>query len=147
MHPLRRVFVVSFLAAVIGVQAFIAIPPGRHHSWFWPFMDYPMYSGAHHEGEEVSFHRLEGTPCDGVEPVALTNTDLGILWFTFQDLLSTSAREGRDPGGRLTTLLEDALGGTLCGARVYQRTVVVGRLPEGGPASVPWRPVLDLRVE
>jgi hypothetical protein len=35
----------------------------------WPFVDYPMYSEAHHEGERLSTHQVVATADDGREVI------------------------------------------------------------------------------
>jgi hypothetical protein len=59
----------------------------------WPFMDYPMYRGAHYEGAVLARYRVFGKTADGAE-VEVTAGDLGLNFRRFQDIVVDALRHG-----------------------------------------------------
>jgi hypothetical protein len=57
----------------------------------WPFMNYPMYRGAHYEGAVLARYRVFGETADGSE-VEVTPTDLGLNFRKFQDIVVDALR-------------------------------------------------------
>jgi hypothetical protein len=145
MSTPRRWLVATFVMAILGAQALMALPPDLFGAWYWPFLDYPMYSRAHHPGEEIRFRKVEGRPCGGGDAIALTQMDLGIQWYALDNLLGQVAEGagegGNDPRERLGRLVGELHAGRLCSVQVYSRSIRLGELPEGGAAAVPWQPL------
>lgn len=55
----------------------------RRHGFFWPFLDYPMYSRPHYQGEPLPRYRLFGAFADGSE-AEVTSGDLGLNFWKFE---------------------------------------------------------------
>jgi hypothetical protein len=62
---LRKLVVAGFIAATLGIHAWV-ISPGTPSGWYWPFLKYPMYSGAIAPGTPYREWRVAIVP---VEPV------------------------------------------------------------------------------
>lgn len=150
MSPLRRLFVALLLGGILVAQALVALPPVVDGSWYWPFLDYPMYSQAHHRGEEMRFRKLEALPCDGGEAIRLRHVDLGLQWFHLDNLLvqamESEDRREDDPRGRLRSLVVARYPERLCAVRIYERSMHLGEIPAGGVDAVPWRLALELKL-
>lgn len=150
MTPLRALSVTCLLACTLGFQAVVALPPNGG-SWWWPFLDYPMYASPRSADEEITFRRLEGVPCDDGPPVVMTNESFGIRWHTFDDFLDRVVR-GRDEEGssaqaELRALAREKHDGSICLLRIHQRSVRLGALPRGGPETIPWRLVAEVSLQ
>ncbi len=72
-------FATAVIVLVLGLQ-FLAVVT-RSGKWAWPFIDYPMYSTSHQEGERVpARHVIYGITSDGAK-VELTRQAIGVnLW-------------------------------------------------------------------
>jgi hypothetical protein len=67
------------IVIVLGLQLLaLIVRPGE---WTWPFIDYPMYSNSHQEGERIpSIYTVTATTKDG-QVLEITPADIGInLW-------------------------------------------------------------------
>lgn len=64
---LRKGYAVAVIAVILGMQAWASSPSGPG-GWYWPFMSYPMYSGAHYADETVRELQLRLRACGA--PVA-----------------------------------------------------------------------------
>jgi hypothetical protein len=63
---------------------------------FWPFMDYPMYRSAHHEGSLIEWYRVLGQCADGSE-VELTPVDIGLNFSKFRHIFVAAIRSTDRP--------------------------------------------------
>ena len=72
-------FATAVIVLVLGLQ-FLAVVT-RSGKWAWPFIDYPMYSTSHQEGERVpARHVIYGITSDGAK-IELTMQAIGVnLW-------------------------------------------------------------------
>jgi hypothetical protein len=104
--------VVALVSAVIvavlvlqAVATFDLFPRllGRPSSYFWPFLDYPMYRRAHYEGETIEVYRVVGLLEGGGETV-IEPADLGLSFWKFRDGFVWAIRQ-RD-GARLAVYAE-----------------------------------------
>jgi hypothetical protein len=98
-------------AGIVGVLAaqVYAMAPGTSGSWYWPFMNYPMYSAAKQPGAGFSFRRLEAVPCDAGGPRAeLPAETLGVQTFRFRNLLETAAGGRRDAPAPSAEAIDEA---------------------------------------
>lgn len=91
MNP-GKVLVSAGIAGVLAAQLY-AIAPGTNGSWYWPFLNYPMYAAAKRPGATFSFRRLEALPCDAAtgRRAELDERTLGVQTFRFRNLLETAA--------------------------------------------------------
>lgn len=88
---LRRAFAATVAGAVLTIQLWRLFPVGADSMWYWPFMDYPMYSEPHRYGEELVERELRGVPCDGGRLVALPPDSLRAPAFFVWSLLANAA--------------------------------------------------------
>lgn len=62
-NRLRKAYAGAIIVGVLGIQFWTIVPDGTfHHWWYWPFLNYPMYSGARHPGEEYVRYELWAGP-------------------------------------------------------------------------------------
>lgn len=59
---LRKFYAVVIIAGVLGAQFWMIVPRRWEQAWYWPFMNYPMYSGARYPGDEFSRYELWAGP-------------------------------------------------------------------------------------
>lgn len=64
---LRRCYAILIIAGVLGVQFWTIVPRRYNQAWYWPFMNYPMYSAAHYPGDEFGHYELWAGPADQPE--------------------------------------------------------------------------------
>jgi hypothetical protein len=88
---LAKLFAVVFSATILAAQAY-AIMPGvpRFGDWYYPFIDYPMYSYARYPDEPVRIHHLMARPCDGAPADRLTHGDLGVRRFALYRAMASA---------------------------------------------------------
>lgn len=101
--PLISLMVVT----VFMLQACVSFCPWRSSSFFsffrsllspptlWPFIDYPMYSGAHYEGDAVPRLFVFGTLEDSTE-VPIVAADLGLSDWHFRRHFINGLASGND---------------------------------------------------
>ena len=95
MGVIRKWIAGAFVLGVLGVQAWV-IGPRSPGGWYWPFMDYPMYSTPRAPGEPYRDYRLalvrtspEGAISDTVRVGA---DDLGMEYFAFYQAMESVDR-------------------------------------------------------
>lgn len=116
------------ITTILGIQVWVILPAGRHAGRYWPFVEYPMYSAAHHASESVTTLDLKLTACDPGVPGAGTDS-LGIPLMRFQSLLRSAVSESASAATRDSsrTILDAAiLNGThrrKCTAEVVSQSV------------------------
>lgn len=141
------------IAGVLAVQLFGVSPWGRG-GWYWPFLDYPMYSAAKYPGATFGLFELDAIACDGTTR-RLEATDLRIPRFRFRNALEVAA--GGRPDLRrtpddieasrrtLSRLIVEHLPGGWCAARVHGRIFAIDH--DGlASADVPRRLLAEWRV-
>lgn len=91
----RKLFAAVFIAGALGAQAWV-IGPGTSGSWYWPFLDYPMYSRSASPEEPFRERRLalvplssEGLPGDTLR---LASEEMGFYSFTLWSMAETIRR-------------------------------------------------------
>ncbi|MEX1258358.1 MAG: hypothetical protein WEG36_12135 [Gemmatimonadota bacterium] len=91
----RKLFAAGFIAGVLGFQAWV-IAPGTPGGWYWPFLDYPMYSRSVLPETPYRERRLalvplssEGLPGDTLR---LAAEQMGFYSFTLRALAETIRR-------------------------------------------------------
>ncbi len=87
--------VVLVLLIAQAAASFRAVPRlGPWPSWyFWPFLDYPMYSEAHYEGDAIEQYVVFATFDDGTE-APVRREELGLSFWKFRDGLVYALRHG-----------------------------------------------------
>jgi hypothetical protein len=78
-----RVLAVSAVIVVIlGLQTFASFRDPAQ--WGWPFLAYPMYRGAHYEGERLRHDFTTYAIVDDSSRMVVTPQDLGMTWWWFR---------------------------------------------------------------
>lgn len=124
-------FLAGCVACVILLPSLWAGLPlnARYKGWYWPFIDYPMYSKPHYRGESFPMHELRVRPCAADSSIAVDHLTLGFRIFRFWRLLHSVADER--PGAaearqHLATAIRRKLPEPACGAEVWERRYVLG---------------------
>jgi hypothetical protein len=91
----ERIFISLISVAilmVLALQAFAGfIDTGR---WGWPFLAYPMYKTAHHDGERILHDfTLYAKTADG-DRIEVTRDDLGLGFWHFEKFIFAAIRQG-----------------------------------------------------
>jgi hypothetical protein len=131
--------------AIVTVLALQAAAVVRRHHMGWPFIDYPMYSESHREGERVAALRsVYATLADGSE-VLLAPEDLGLGHFWLFRLWVEAPLLKRK--GAELDFVRDAYrehrGGDIVALRIEDYPVIVTR--EGAQAAPPPRVLATVR--
>lgn len=120
-----------FIAACLVVQAVASSGkrpgPFEYSPYQWPFIDYPMYSLAHYEGDEVSRLLLIGIRPDSTK-IEIEPEDLGLTFFPY---LHGPIRAVRDSSRSAASVFRDIFaerhGVEVAGFEVLDRPVVITR--------------------
>ena len=84
MNTLKKCVASAFVLGVLLVQAWV-IGPSRVGGYYWPFMDYPMYSAPRALGEPYRDYRLALVPPGpGSDTIRAAASELGMEYFAFQ---------------------------------------------------------------
>jgi hypothetical protein len=142
-----KLFAAAFCGSVIAFQAYPILSGQGYNNYYWPFVNYPMYSDSHRMGDSVSSIKMRAVPCrSGAPSVAVTEVDLRIKWGTFDRLLDEAAglRETTSPvmaeraSRRLRQLAATELPIPTCAVQLWRRTITIG--PRGlENADAAWR--------
>ena len=145
----------AFCASVLALQAFPIIASLRHRgsywNYYWPFVNYPMYSTTHKRGDSFSSLELRAVPCrPGVSAVPLSSVDLRIGYGPFERLLKQAAGLGDAPSptsrehaaNQLRGLAATQLLIPACSVQLWRRTYKIGPRGLESP-DVPWQVAAD----
>ena len=143
---LPKTFAACVAGAVLAFQLYIALPVGTRGAWYWPIIDYQMYSAAKQRGDRVEVFEFRARPCDGSPAHPITTRDLGITHLRFQDVLE-NARGGErrsrwdmsqaEARALIARLIEQASPGRYCAGQVWKHSYTVGQDDPAG-ADVDW---------
>ena len=132
LDTLKKSFLSVFIIVILGLQIMPIITKVIHKPWdgyYWPIIDYPMYMGAHKEGEHVQVgYSISATLSSGIELFLSHNNyeDLGLSFFQFQELCTKLLR----PDGYLYASEFTALhhkGDEIVKLDIYNYPVIVTR--------------------
>lgn len=122
------------IIGVLAAQLFALSPAGRG-GWYWPFVDFPMYSAAKKPGATFGLFDLEAVACNGAVR-GLTNADLHLPPFRFRNVVEVAAGGRPDrprtadeiPAARafLGRVVADEVPGDWCMARIGARIYTMG---------------------
>lgn len=133
-----KLFATAFCAAVIACQAYAIFSRLGYNNWYWPFVNYPMYSDSHRRGESFSSLDLRVLPCSSeAKPLSVSSGELHVKWATFDRLLYEAAglRDTTSPATaerasiRLHRLATTQLSMPVCAVELWRRTYTIG--PQG----------------
>lgn len=131
-RSVARGLVSLVVVVVLGTQAVAALGltpgPVEKSPFLWPFLDYPMYSTAHYEGEGIPRYRVVGTTADGRE-MEIDRETLGTDFWIFRNAFLFSfrypgMRDELPPG---VELFETRHGVRLIAVRLENRPLVLTR--------------------
>jgi hypothetical protein len=127
-----RWVVSGVVVAVLAVQAIAAfgLTPGpvEKSPFLWPFLDYPMYSTPHYEGDGIPRYRVLAVTADG-EELEVTPAALGSDFWIYRNAFLFSffypgMRDELEPG---VELLERRHGVTVLEVRLENRPLLLTR--------------------
>ena len=121
-----------------GITAFgIGFGPIEQSPFLWPFTDYPMYRGAHFEGQAINLEVLVGILPDSAE-VVIEPQDLGMsFWHFRKQVLAAIRREDPVELHQFRALYESRHESQLIGFQLEDRPLILTR--EGlarGPRTI-----------
>ncbi|HEX7049639.1 MAG TPA: hypothetical protein VF188_05455 [Longimicrobiales bacterium] len=150
---LRKGFALMIIAGVLGFQLRVILPRGGGTDWFWPFINYPMYSAAHYAGEAVRPRELRIVPCEPGRPARPVDWHLlRIPKFRYRAVVRTLVSDGPrtlsmpDTAvvARLSRLIREHVPGNYCTAELWGRTFV---LPlSAASLDPPWHRIKSWRL-
>lgn len=126
----------AVVAIVLGGQASMLPISNRYMNWYWPFLPYPMYSGAVEVGHEFDYAEAYVYPCEShADSVRLTPESVQQTIGTFASDLRRLARfiDERPPNDAYRAELESELlervgrlGPENCQLRLWSQEFTVG---------------------
>ncbi len=95
MSVINKWIATSFVLGVLAAQVWV-IGPGSPGGWYWPFMEYPMYSTPRAADEPYVEFRLALVPISpegpGSDTIRASAGDLGMEYFAFYAAMETVVR-------------------------------------------------------
>lgn len=148
----RKAWAIAVAGGILGLQVF-ASAPHTTGDWYWPFINYPMYSESKQVGDSFTYWELRVAPCAGDgAAVPLGGRPLHITWFRFSRMLEAVAgtsygkpippEESERTMAALAQTITRHDPVTWCRAGVWKRTFTLGTTGVVDP-SVPWRLVRE----
>ena len=133
------------ISAILIVQTGVILSPligVETGGWYWPFLDYPMYSKTHFEGEAVKVRdQIAVILSDGTEhDVELDDVDLNFWFFQVLAIRLVS----NDPRGANQLVERHPRGDEIREIVVYQYPVSVTK---DGPAVHPRAKLKTIRLD
>jgi hypothetical protein len=126
---LRKAFAVAATVVILGAQAWVIFPPGWGRPHYWPFIDYPMYSGSFHQGDSLVRQELRATPCGAPGAAVPLHIDsLPLEPWQYWPMLGRLAASP-DPAPLLDTLgrfSRFALHRNPCALELWRQVLVIG---------------------
>lgn len=125
----QKLWMAFVSVAIVMVLSLQVVAVVRRHAMGWPFIDYPMYSSSHREGERVdALYSTYATLADGSE-VLLAPDDVGLRDFWLFRLWVEQPLLGgrRDELRFLVDAYRAARGGTIVALRIEDYPVIVTR--------------------
>jgi hypothetical protein len=114
------VLVPQFVVSILGFP----IRQGLHKSW--PFIDYPMYSHPHYEGEKISRPVVIAVRED-MKEMEIGPDDLGIQYWFFVRFVLALQRNNDTVIREYARVYEEKQGTKLAGFRVEDRGLLLSR--------------------
>src|SRR6266404_2335437 len=146
--PVKKLLATLIIMFCLWMQLYaIAWPKGGE---YWPFVDYPMFSSSHQEGDQFKVHELRAVPCH--QPGAAHQvhwTAIGFHSYTYWRALREIMND--DPAGpkrraELERAVLAAEGSHVCTLQIWERSAIVTR--HGcWPRNPPWKLVRDWKVD
>ena len=123
-----RTMISIFVVLVLMLQGYVMVMMGvgkEIGEWYWPFIDYPMYSGSHYEGEYINaYYIVKAVMRDG-RVVEVTEKDLGLNFFKFIYIADGIKKSNKDDAHQLIRLHPE--GENIAAVRVYTAPYILTR--------------------
>jgi hypothetical protein len=96
---LAKIVAALYCGIVLSLQSYAIFSTTRYNNWYWPFVNYPMYSDSFRPDESFLRVEVRAVPCDSPRQVLrLSEDDLHLKWAHFITLVKKSAAARRvDP--------------------------------------------------
>jgi hypothetical protein len=141
----NRLWMALASMAIVVVLALQSLAVVRRHHMGWPFIDYPMYSASHQEGERVRALRYVYATLDDGGEVLLAPEDVGLVHFWLFRLWVEAPLLGQERAE--LEFVRDAYrqqrGGEIVALRIEDHPVIVTR--DGAEAAPPPRVLATVR--
>ena len=97
-----------YCAAVLAAQTWVSLDRSGHREYYWPFVNYPMYSRSYDMGYQIRHPRLMLQPCDGSAAYELTARTARLPQYEFRDrvLRATGLQPNRTAEASRRTRIE-----------------------------------------
>jgi hypothetical protein len=149
-----KVVAAVYCAGVLAIQAGVICTTAEYHEYYWPFLNYPMYSRSFGMGEQIRHARLMLQPCDSsTPPIEMTFQDAHLTRYEFQYRVhraagarkNTSPNAARNARLSLTELAHANMRVPICRMDVWMKLFRIG--PDGLELpGTPWMPYLGWNV-
>jgi hypothetical protein len=136
-----------YCAAVLAIQIWVSLDRSGYRVYYWPFVNYPMYSRSFEMGYQIRHPRLMLQPCDSSAAYELTARAARLTQYEFRDRVlravglqpNRTAEASRRTRIELAGLVARRAAAPVCRMEVWLQLFRIG--PEGLelPGS-PWRP-------
>lgn len=144
----KKSLVVVVVVACLALQLRAIVRPAGAR--LWPFLDFPMYSDSHREGDAIEMHELRGRSCGATPAVSpISAYSLHLQAFRYRRMLrrivadhSTAAELRRS----LSHLVSTSVTPRPCALQVWERGVVVTRRGVR-PTNPQWHPLREWAID
>jgi hypothetical protein len=143
-HSRTATLISGLILASLGIQGFISIVLLPFHGWVkttWPFVNYGMYTKAHHEGDVIPKRVIVGVREDGSQ-VTITPDDVG--WNSYQICAAAVLNQERRVVNGLLSQAAHTRGTRWISLRLVEQGVA---FRWAGPVPVPEKELGRLQLE
>jgi hypothetical protein len=142
-----------YCAAVLGIQIWVSLDRAGYREYYWPFVNYPMYSRSFDPGYQIKHPRLMLQPCDGSPPYELTFRAARLTQYEYRDRLlraaGLQAHVSPDVAPRTRIQIAALVGARapapVCRMEIWVRLFRIGSDGLELPGT-PWRPYVGWNV-
>ena len=142
-----------YCAAVLAVQIWVSLDRSGYRVYYWPFVNYPMYSRSFEMGHQIRHPRLMLQPCDSSAAYELTASAARLTQYEFRDRVlraaglqpNRTAEASRRTRIELAALAARRAPAPVCRMEVWLQLFRIG--PDGLELpGTPWRPYVGWAV-
>ncbi len=136
-----------YCAAVLAIQIWVSLDRSGYRVYYWPFVNYPMYSRSFEMGYQIRHPRLMLQPCDSSAAYELTARAARLTQYEFRDRVlravglqpNRTAEASRRTRIELAGLVARRAAAPVCRMEVWLQLFRIG--PDGLELpGTPWRP-------
>lgn len=142
-----------YCAAVLAVQIWVSLDRPGYRVYYWPFVNYPMYSRSFEMGYQIRHPRLMLQPCDGSPTYELTARAARLTQYEFRDRVLRAAglqpnrthEASRRTRIELAAVAARSVPAPVCRMEIWLQLFRIG--PDGLELpGTPWRPYVGWNV-